>query len=515
MEKGGKSFGGKKGASAGSYKGASSGGYSSNVPAAFRAAKGDAAGGSGSSFKGASLKGGGKTYGSDGGYSNSSHGSYGSSYGQETSKGGKSSWGSDSPRYSSSKGEGKDSWSQPSRPAMTSVFSSGGGKGGGGFKGGGKGMQGGKSDKGGGKSDKGDGKGKGKAQQRISAGETVYVGVVRSFNPEKKNGFIDCKDLFQQGSSGVYIFQDVLERATPSGAGPGDRVAFFVHWSAKGQPQASSPLIRLKAGLDDGCFALKGHYKAGKPGEFGFIDCADTKEFFGRDVYVNKDLAATLQPGQMVSFSAYLNRDSMPNAEEACVCDEYWEAVPGDLTQFAEVETGKGKGKGMAQEGPGKGGSFGGSFGGGKGTGKPGAPPEPTGRVCSGMIKSFNEVNNYGFIECEEIKTEYGLDVFMHGKEFTGYQVGEWVYFEVAISTKGQPQAVNLRKYDQGEPGTKRQKVSEAPTDNYAAVAGGDPGGVADESYQPEGQEYQQGMNEMPPQEMPDESFSFADMVSQ
>jgi len=511
MEKGGK-FGGKKGTSAGSYKGASSGGHS-NVPAAFRAAgKGDAAGGGGSSGKGGKSYGG-KTYGgSDGGYS-SSHGSYGSSYGQESSKGGKSSWGSDSRPYSSSKGEGKDSWSQPSKggSGMTSVFNSGGGKGGGGgsFKGGQKGMQGGKSDKGG---KGGDGKGKGKSVQRIQAGEKVYVGVVRSFNPEKKNGFIDCNDLFQQGSSGVYVFQDVLERATPSCAGPGDRVAFFVHWSAKGQPQASSPLIRLKAGLDDGCFALKGHYKAGKPGEFGFIDCAETKEFFGRDVYVNKDLAATLNPGQMVSFSAYLNRDCMPNAEEAVICDDYWEALPGDLTQFAEVETGKGKGKGMAQEGPGKGGSFGGSFGGGKG--KPGAPPEPTGRVCSGMVKSFNEVNNYGFIECEEIKNEYGLDVFMHGKEFTGYQVGEWVYFEVAISTKGQPQAVNLRKYDQGEPPAKRQRVSEAPTDNYAA-AGGDSGGVADQSYQPEGQEYQQGTNEMPPQDMPDESFSFADMVTQ
>mmetsp|Transcript_2376 Transcript_2376/g.4317 ORF Transcript_2376/g.4317 Transcript_2376/m.4317 type:complete len:516 (-) Transcript_2376:67-1614(-) len=513
MEKGGKasSYGGKKGAGA-SYKGAPSG-YS-NVPAAFSrpsvfASKGDAAGGRDSNGKG------GKSYSSG----KSSYGSDAGSYGADDRKGG-SYGGSYGSSYESSPGKGSggkssvfktlpqgDSWSQPSKGSAKGSSYDSYGKGAGmkreredyGF-GGQKGLQGGKSDKGG--KGKDSGKGKGKAQQRIAAGETVYSGVVRSFNPEKKNGFIDCTALFQQGSSGVYVFQDVLERGTPGPSGPGDRVAFFCHWSAKGQPQASSPLIRLKVGLEDGGFALKGIFKAGKPGEFGFIDCADTKEFFGRDVYVNKDLAATLNPGYPVSFSAYLNRDGMPNAEEAVICDEYWEPIPADLTQLQEVDTGKGKGKGE-EKGGGKGGMSGGGtvFAGGKG--KSGAPPEPTGRVCSGMIKSFNEVNNYGFIECEEIKNEYSLDVFMHGKEFHGYQVGEWVYFEVAISTKGQPQALNLQKYDQGEPAPKRQRVSEAPTGNYSAGA--------DAGYQPDQSYEQPASAEATPAE--DESLSFADLV--
>eukprot|EP00439_Symbiodinium_sp_Y106_P022008 s4319_g2.t1 len=59
----------------------------------------------------------------------------------------------------------------------------------------------------------------------------------------------------------------------------------------------------------------KGIFKSGKEGSFGFIECQPTREFFGRDVYVNKDLAAGLESGQLVCFNVYLNRDNMPNAE--------------------------------------------------------------------------------------------------------------------------------------------------------------------------------------------------------
>merc|ERR1712224_290418 len=49
-----------------------------------------------------------------------------------------------------------------------------------------------------------------------------------------------------------------------------------------------------------------------------------------------------------------------------------------------------------------------------------GGKPTPTGEAFMGSVKSFNEVNNYGFIACEEVKATYGCDVFVHGKELAG-----------------------------------------------------------------------------------------------
>lgn len=218
-----------------------------------------------------------------------------------------------------------------------------GGKGWGGDKGG-KGWGGG----GGGKGGKGkdDAKGKGKAAQKIAAGEKPSNGQVRMFNAEKSSGFIaNCQDAPGQE---VYAFKDVLERGK---AGPGDSVAFFIHWSAKNQPQASHPLIRISAPEGSGQFALKGYFKPGPnyPEGHGFLTCDETKEFFGRDVYVHKDLAPTLTQGQVVAFNCHLNKDGMPNITEAVEVDDSWEPTPSDLSQTWEAEIViKGGGKGKA-----------------------------------------------------------------------------------------------------------------------------------------------------------------------
>merc|ERR1719188_507166 len=102
------------------------------------------------------------------------------------------------------------------------------------------------------------GKGMGKAQFRLASGESIYHGVVKSFNVEKQYGFIVCDAIVEEGAQDVYATQDVLQEGY---AGPGDTVAFFVHWTPKGQPQASAPLLRLAS---PEAWALKGKYKAAK-----------------------------------------------------------------------------------------------------------------------------------------------------------------------------------------------------------------------------------------------------------
>merc|ERR1712187_1069183 len=85
--------------------------------------------------------------------------------------------------------------------------------------------------------------------------------------------------------------------------------------------------------------------------------------------------------------------------------------------------SGKGYGKMCGKKGDANGcfGKGGGGGGGSKAT--------PTGQAFTGYIKSFKPDMNYGFIECPEVKAEYGNDVFTHGSELTGHPLGEAVYF--------------------------------------------------------------------------------------
>lgn len=315
-----------------------------------------------------------------------------------------------------------------------------------------------------------DGKGgKGKGAMRIAAGEQPVYGKIKTYDAEKQRGYIVCEEVFNMCGSDVYVFEKVL---APCGAGPGDTVAFFLHWSqSSGQPQASAPMIRIAAADS---YALKGLYKSGGEGkDHGFLQCDITKEFFGRDVYVNKDTAATLEPGMTVAFNVYLNRDKMPNvdAQGAEQCDPVWEPTPGDISETRTDEAvaamakglkgGKGKGffMGKGKEGKGGEGKTKGKGGGGGG----GVAPTSTGESFIGTIKSFNEANNYGFIACDEVAAQYGgVDVFFHGKQLNGCSVGEMVEFDVGLNQKGQPQAIGIRgEHSLSEdPAAKRPKLA-------------------------------------------------------
>jgi len=289
----------------------------------------------------------------------------------------------------------------------------------------------------------------------------------------------------------VYAFENVLQRG---GAGPGDTIAFFLHWSARGQPQASSPLVRLAAGTE-GTYACKGTFKPGNdPAKgFGFIECQELKDLFGRDVYVAAQHAQGYEHGALVKFNAFVNREQKPNVQAMEPCTPDWEPVPGDLTQHQHLDIKGSKGGKGGKDGWGKGawdggkGDWGKGWGGdqwgkgggwdkggwgkgfdkggkGKGGGGGGGPPTSTGKMAVGVIKSFNEMNNYGFIECEEVKNEYGADVFVHGRGLPqGLTVttGQNVQFEVGVNAAGKPQAINVQVLD--ESGVPMAAASEEP----------------------------------------------------
>jgi len=116
-----------------------------------------------------------------------------------------------------------------------------------------------------------------------------------------------------------------------------------------------------------------------------------------------------------------------------------------------------GKGKGMA----------------GKGTGS--GPPASTGQTYVGTLKSFNEVNNYGFISCDEVKAKHGNDTFVHGRSLANLnaEIGTRLEFELGISTRGQPQAMDVRLEGQPapskEPAAKKPRTEESPFQDFSS----------------------------------------------
>lgn len=382
------------------------------------------------------------------------------------------------------------------------------------------------------------GKAKMSPAQKIANGDPIYWGRVKTYDKEKNRGYIACEEICTMCGMDVYVYGDVLSQ---SNAAPGDSVAFFCHWSQAGQPQASAPMLRIAEAAEAGGFAMKGAFKQG-PGGAGFIENEFIKEFFGSDVYVNKELTHDLQVGQTVAFNCFLNEEKTPAAEALEACPPEWEPTAGDLSctrtdhsiQSGAVKGGckgaskgggkaaggaswgdSGKGGGEGGDGWGKGmgkgkgagkmammmavlemldggwGDWGDSWdggwdGGGKGKdaakggkgawgssgksagkgggGGGGGIPEGTGDTFYGVIKSFNEKSNYGFVASEQIQEKYnGVDCFFHGKLIGDLTVGDMVEFDVGLNTKGQPQCLTLRPLsmpgEEGEPPSKMAKL--------------------------------------------------------
>mmetsp|Transcript_99348 Transcript_99348/g.289947 ORF Transcript_99348/g.289947 Transcript_99348/m.289947 type:complete len:647 (+) Transcript_99348:115-2055(+) len=73
-------------------------------------------------------------------------------------------------------------------------------------------------------------------------------------------------------------------------------------------------------------------------------------------------------------------------------------------------------------------------------------PPDMD-RRFSGVVKSFSPRQGYGFISCVECSRIYNCgDVFLHQRQATGFQEGQYVSFHVACNNKGQPQGQDLKE---------------------------------------------------------------------
>eukprot|EP00931_Biecheleriopsis_adriatica_P005754 TRINITY_DN107238_c0_g1_i1.p1 TRINITY_DN107238_c0_g1~~TRINITY_DN107238_c0_g1_i1.p1 ORF type:complete len:444 (-),score=78.00 TRINITY_DN107238_c0_g1_i1:46-1377(-) len=87
------------------------------------------------------------------------------------------------------------------------------------------------------------------------------------------------------------------------------------------------------------------------------------------------------------------------------------------------------------------------------GYGRPGGSSSSgmTGRQ-RGTLKSFNQRNGFGFIDCPEARHRYGRDVFVHKAQIGDIEVGEELNFNVDTNKDGMPQARDIRRSDGSKP---------------------------------------------------------------
>jgi len=206
---------------------------------------------------------------------------------------------------------------------------------------------------------------------------------------------------------------------------------------------------------------LTGVIKSFNPANgYGFIESAEVQGAFGSDVFLHASQLNGYNRGDQVSFALLVNTQRKPQAYDLGSTGGSWGKGKGakgagkvaaqaaawgadqsggtDFNGWPEscfnpaVDAGKGKGEG-------------------KGKGKVYTPMETamemegvTDRRFDGLIKSFNEVKGFGFIACDEITHQFGCDVFLHHFQYTGFEVGQAVSFNVILNKQGKPQAQEL-----------------------------------------------------------------------
>eukprot|EP00933_Yihiella_yeosuensis_P008633 TRINITY_DN1141_c2_g1_i1.p1 TRINITY_DN1141_c2_g1~~TRINITY_DN1141_c2_g1_i1.p1 ORF type:complete len:363 (-),score=83.32 TRINITY_DN1141_c2_g1_i1:117-1205(-) len=286
-----------------------------------------------------------------------------------------------------------------------------------------------------------------------------FVGTVRSFNPHKGWGFIECPESHKVYNSDVFLLRNDMNGF---GVSKGDQVSFGVTQTDKG-PRASN--VKTLTVGPDGAQSFFGELKSYNPNKgFGFISSPASESVFGKDCFVlSSDFVdAYPEPGMHVFFKATMGERG-PTATEVRVLDPPGGRGPpmGGMPPMAAAFGFGGKGFG------GKGG-FGGGFGGGKGPGfgfpmvpffggkgfggkggGGGFGPEPREKdVFFGTVKAVNE-KGFAHVSSDAIAKMYGRDMFAHRTsiEEAGVAQGQSISFTVSPGPKG-PHAVNIKPFD-------------------------------------------------------------------
>jgi len=287
-------------------------------------------------------------------------------------------------------------------------------------------------------------------------------GTIKSFNDKNGYGFVECPDVTAAFGCDVFVH---AKQMLPN-LEKGTEVSFAILVNKDRKPQAFD--MALKDGSKN---TQKGGGGKGATGK--------------GDAWAAADAGAWGPPAAAAAWAA--PAAAWAAEEAAWGGDAAWwggEAAWGAEAWgkgAAGAAWGKGGAKGSAAKGSGFSAAKGSAaWGTGKGTAKGGAagkaggggaeargPPESsqempgiTDQQWTGTIKSFNEARGFGFITNDELMGHFGADTFLHKVQFTGFEIGQEVTFEVFLNKDGKPQAKELQSADGSQPAAKRARHS-------------------------------------------------------
>lgn len=305
-----------------------------------------------------------------------------------------------------------------------------------------------------------------KISKSIQAGEAkVYTGFVKCYYGSKDIGFMTSDMVAEEraGDGDVFCFGPNMKECN---CGVGDEVAFILRINPKGQAQAQNPFIRITH-VEPDLFALVGTFRLHEEKGCGFIACNETTAFWGKDPYVHKKHVDKhgLRDGDTVAFNLTVNfgpgangEGKSTNVSAITVVHREYQVDPGVLPEDPKAIRDRER------------------------QGVRALPKKPgnTGKAMVGIIESYDKEMDYARIRCRDVRDMFGSDAFCDGDQLGEFKVGTMVCFELFISDRLKPQAVNLM------PADRFQAVEHVHSHGGAPVAdAGDVGGHDLSQYDP------------------------------
>jgi CspA family cold shock protein len=251
----------------------------------------------------------------------------------------------------------------------------------------------------------------------------VHVGTVKSWNPQKGWGHIECGATKNMYGKDIFM----MRSAIPGGhCAIGDRVSFSVVDGQKGPEACNVTIVAAKAAAtgEFPAHALFGSVKSYEAEKgWGHISCDQTREWYGKDMFFLKSslMGQLVEAGDKVRFHLGMGSKGVEAQNIAVVGKPESKGYGGyfmpDPTQPMKKP-------------------------------KLAAPAQATSaQRFSGTVKNWNIEKGWGFILCMETMTVYGKDIFLHRNELNGQapSTGAPLEFSVDLGQDGRLVATNVK----------------------------------------------------------------------
>lgn len=285
----------------------------------------------------------------------------------------------------------------------------------------------------------------------------MYTGTVKSFNPDKGWGHIECEETFAHFGKDIFLLRsqllggvDKVQKGQPvtfgiadNGRGPEatDVLAVGGGGGGCGGPAATSSTAVVEEGDLQGAYI--GVVKSFNPNSgWGHISCQETEQLYGKDMFFMKSQLPTgsISKGASVQFHV---AQGTKGPEARSIVELGATAGPKPKSPQAQrppfVPSKPIAAPTSIQPGGCGGQALLGAVGGCGGCGNPNT-------VYYGKIKQFKEDKGWGHISCPQTHEIYGKDMFLLRSALNGTVVkeGDYIQFGVTLGLKG-PEAANVR----------------------------------------------------------------------